>query len=524
MKLSKHIIFAFLFTVLCGKSFSQGNTPCAATLMVVNSGICATYTAGTTVGATYQNNAANGNTPTCPTAPGRGSPDVWYKFVAPASGQIIITSNTGTITDGVMQLFSSSDNTCTGTLTSVACDDDSGPGSMPQLSLCGLIPGDTYFLRFWMYGSAAANVGTFSICFYIPAPGASLQNCNGGTQVCSNASFVGNSSGSGAQELNVCNQGCLSTEHNSSWYYVNIGSTGTLQLTIAPSSGSDDYDFALWGPTNACPPPADPIRCSWAASAGNTGINSANNSPQTDNSEGAGGNRWVQNLAVTAGDVYVLLVDGYTASAAPYTLSWNTGGGSSTLSCVPVVLPVELLSFEANLDVSKVLVKWVTATETNNDYFTLERSQDGTTFEEVLKVDGQGSSSAVHEYMETDFNPYEGVSYYRLKQTDFNGVFVYSNIVPVEYHANGDFGFSIFPNPGNASDVKIQLNAAKGQEILVVVRDIRGREFYSKVMVIETANGQIEAIDSDHNIAPGVYLVTASSMNVFYSQRLVIKP
>jgi len=524
MKRSKLIIFAFLFTLLCGKSFSQGNTPCAAPLMTVNSGVCGVYTLGTTVGATYQNDAANGGTPTCTTAPGRGSPDVWYKFVAPASGQIIITSNTGTMTDAVFQLFSSSDNTCTGTLTSVACDDDSGPGSMPQLSLCGLTPSNTYFLRVWQYGNSSLDVGTFNICFYIPAIGASLQNCNGGTQVCSNASFVGNSSGSGTQELNVCNQGCLGTEHNSSWYYVNIGTSGTLQLTIAPSNGTDDYDFALWGPTNACPPPANPIRCSFAAGGGNTGINSTNNAPQTDNSESAFGNKWVQNVTVTAGDVYILLVDGYTATASPYTLSWNTGGGSSTLSCVPVVLPVELLSFEANLDIDKVRVKWVTATETNNDYFTLEKSRDGSTFEEVSKTDGQGSSSSMHEYMDTDYNPYEGVSYYRLKQTDFNGVFVYSNIVPVEYHANGDFGFSIFPNPATASDVKIQLKAAKGQEILVVVRDITGREFYSKVMVIETANGQIEAIDSEHVIAPGVYLVTASSMNVLYSQRLIIKP
>jgi hypothetical protein len=58
----------------------------------------------------------------------------------------------------------------------------------------------------------------------------------------------------------------------------------------------------------------------------------------------------------------------------------------------------------------------------------------------------------------------------------------------------------------------------------VVVRDLTGREFYSKVFVLEAANGQIEAIDNEHTLAPGVYLVTASSLNAFYSQRLVIKP
>src|SRR5690606_31485899 len=97
--------------------------------------------------------------------------------------------------------------------------------------------------------------------------------------LCSNASMSANSAGSGTtQELNGSNQGCMSVEHQSSWYYVNIGTGGNLTMTIDPSNNSDDYDFAIWGPftsANAganCPPLSAPIRCSWSSVTDQTGM------------------------------------------------------------------------------------------------------------------------------------------------------------------------------------------------------------------------------------------------------------
>ncbi|MEZ4889881.1 MAG: hypothetical protein R2779_04725 [Crocinitomicaceae bacterium] len=57
-----------------------------------------------------------------------------------------------------------------------------------------------------------------------------------------------NSSGAGTQELNGSSKGCMSTEHQSSWYYINVQTGGDLTLTIAPQNVTDDYDFAIWGP------------------------------------------------------------------------------------------------------------------------------------------------------------------------------------------------------------------------------------------------------------------------------------
>ena len=73
-------------------------------------------------------------------------------------------------------------------------------------------------------------------------------NCLGATTICSDNTFSGNSSGFGTQELNSSNDGCLSGEHQSSWYFFQATAAGTIEFTISPQNGTDDYDFAIWGP------------------------------------------------------------------------------------------------------------------------------------------------------------------------------------------------------------------------------------------------------------------------------------
>lgn len=94
-------------------------------------------------------------------------------------------------------------------------------------------------------------------------------------------------------------------------------------------------------------------------------------------------------------------------------------------------LPVKLLSFNAILANEKVNCAWETALEINNDYFTIEKSKDGNSFESVGNVKGQGNSNRNIRYIYTDNNPFSGISYYRLKQTDFDGKYAYSPIKKV---------------------------------------------------------------------------------------------
>ena len=93
------------------------------------------------------------------------------------------------------------------------------------------------------------------------------------------------------------------------------------------------------------------------------------------------------------------------------------------------VLPIKLISFDAKRNTNnEVNLKWITATETNNDYFTIERSSDGRNFEKILTQHGAGNSNQPITYNATDRYPLSGTSYYRLKQTDYDGKFTYSDV------------------------------------------------------------------------------------------------
>lgn len=94
------------------------------------------------------------------------------------------------------------------------------------------------------------------------------------------------------------------------------------------------------------------------------------------------------------------------------------------LSTRNIPLPIELISFDAQYDGDKdVIIDWVTASQLNNNYFTIETSIDGYEWEELTKVNGCGNCNTEMEYRVVDENPSKGVSYYRLIQTDYDGVF-----------------------------------------------------------------------------------------------------
>lgn len=268
-------------------------------------------------------------------------------------------------------------------------------------------------------------------------------DCGSASIVCSNDAFAGTATNYGVQELNASNEGCLYGENQSSWYYINVAIGGTLSMLIDPANNSDDYDFAIWGPfttANAaanCPPVSNPIRCSYSSKTDLTGLQSSyygqtssfgcgflglfacyGTVTVSDNSESASGDSYVQPLNVNAGQIYILLVDNYSSSGYPYNLSW---GGTAVLDCTPVILPVELVSFEGRHSEGHNMLTWITASEHNNDYFTLERSSDNQNWSLIGKVSGAGYSETEQQYTFDDTYYSEGVNYYRLSQVDFNG-------------------------------------------------------------------------------------------------------
>ncbi len=122
-------------------------------------------------------------------------------------------------------------------------------------------------------------------------------------------------------------------------------------------------------------------------------------------------------------------------NAGTNTLTWSTLTSFSSFGAAgdqAVALPIELLSFEAKKYQNNVKVNWKTASEINNDYFTVERSRDGENFDSVSEVDGAGNSTHTISYFLIDTDYYNGINYYRLRQTDYNGIETSSQIVAVD--------------------------------------------------------------------------------------------
>jgi hypothetical protein len=185
-------------------------------------------------------------------------------------------------------------------------------------------------------------------------------------------------------------------------------------------------------------------------------------------------------------------------------------------------LPIELISFTATVKDAFVELNWITATEINNDYFNVERSADGINFNSIGKVDGAGNSSQILDYAVVDDTPLNGISYYRLRQTDYDGKSSYSELEVVEFNSMIGFNFKIYPNPNNGEGFSVKINKSKSFKLFVVMYDMLGKELYSKVIITSDSHEDVYAIEPSQKLKPGVYLVTATSNNETYKKRLIV--
>jgi hypothetical protein len=158
--------------------------------------------------------------------------------------------------------------------------------------------------------------------------------------------------------------------------------------------------------------------------------------------------------------------------------------GSIDASQTP--LPIELISFEANIVEEEVVLDWQTATETNNDFFTIERSQDAQSWEPIAQIKGAGNSNVRLSYNAIDKNPLKGISYYRLKQTDYDGKYEYSSTRVVQFSELSPI--RIYPNPTSGSIIIEGLNADIHE---VVVYNTLGQEMISKRWKPSSQSGRI---------------------------------
>ena len=199
------------------------------------------------------------------------------------------------------------------------------------------------------------------------------------------------------------------------------------------------------------------------------------------------------------------------ATATPASLNCNTiniqieGPGISDRTvtytgALSIPLPVTLISFTAEAAKSSVQLNWATATQVDNDFFSVEKSADGVNWSVIKTVKGAGNSSALLNYSYTDASPLAGTSYYRLKQTDIDGKFTYSENRAVKF--TGTTNISIFPVPSVGNTINFK-GIAEPKNTMITVRDAAGVAVYAATLSSNSV--------SLPNLSAGMYVISVNN-------------
>ncbi len=174
-------------------------------------------------------------------------------------------------------------------------------------------------------------------------------------------------------------------------------------------------------------------------------------------------------------------------------------------------LPVELIAFAAQCENEQVILRWSTASETNNDFFTMESSDDGFTWKNNATIEGAGTTAVLTNYAWTDFSNPGRDMYYRLSQTDYNGDITVHNIVYQENCVTYENTINIYPNPGRNI-----VNILTDKNILeITIQNMEGKSVNVPV--------NLEYKQVDFNTLPnGVYFIRITTEGGDFIKKVVI--
>lgn len=198
--------------------------------------------------------------------------------------------------------------------------------------------------------------------------------------------------------------------------------------------------------------------------------------------------------------------------------------GVTYCTCDVITLPISLLEFRAEAAQKVVNLRWITASELNNDYFVVERTLDGIHFEEVFRRKGAGNSSSQLSYRGTDHKPHYGVSYYRLRQVDYDGKTTASPLISV-YLKSTEPTFNVYPNPLPGGEmVSMDIAGLQGRgEGTISITDLTGKIVYTTSFSWTSSNDTRQTIRFGEGLSAGVYFIHTVIENERFLERLVIR-
>ncbi len=202
------------------------------------------------------------------------------------------------------------------------------------------------------------------------------------------------------------------------------------------------------------------------------------------------------------------------------TRNYSSVSYFDNIEFVHTTVPVELTTFQAVALRNNVMLKWATATETNNSGFEIQRSSDNTNFARIGFVKGNGTTTNISQYQFLDKNV-SGSLYYRLKQTDLDGSYKYSKVVEVNVTTPAEFSLSQnYPNPFNPSTT-INYSVPEKSFVTLKVYNVLGKEVASLVNNQEDA-GSHQVNFNAINLSSGMYFYTIRAGNFTATKKLIL--
>jgi hypothetical protein len=184
------------------------------------------------------------------------------------------------------------------------------------------------------------------------------------------------------------------------------------------------------------------------------------------------------------------------------------------------LLPVEMTYFNAEAVENDAVLTWETASEINNDYFSVQRSTNALDWNEIGLVDGYGNSTEVHEYAYIDGNLSTGRYYYRLQQHDFDGSYEYSDVKYVEIYGGRNTvvsPISYYPVPTHVNGTLTIEGLTKDDRMEVYLYALNGS------MAVKTSLSGTMIFDlSPYNLEAGMYIMDIYQADVIYSLKLIL--
>ncbi len=237
-------------------------------------------------------------------------------------------------------------------------------------------------------------------------------------------------------------------------------------------------------------------------------VKSAGSSWTPVGTAGFSGSPWDRSIQLTPGGLNV----GFTDQ--------GNGNKAALMGYSGSLLPIELIRFDATvINNDEVALSWATASEEDNAFFTIEKSIDGRTWQTLETIAAKGYSVEVTNYATRDEKPFDGVSYYRLRQDGFDSNFTYSQVESVQIKRSEDIVTAVFPMPAE-TEVTVTIDQSKydtNYEIALI--DASGQR-QNAPMSFEESVIRVDV----NGLVPGLYFLVIHKGNIVETAKIVVEP